>query len=53
MELCTDAHNCRAVTKVVGRFSNRMGMSFDDSAHKSNNWFDQWLTGKLGTGSRA
>ena len=28
------------------------GTSVDDSARKSNNWLDQWHSGKLGTGSR-
>ena len=27
-------------------------MSFDDGACKSNKWFDQWQSEKLGTGSR-
>ena len=51
MELCIDAHNCTAVTKIVGSFSNRTGTSFDDGALKSNIWFDQWLSDKLDTGS--
>ena len=29
-----------------------MGTSVDDGAHKSNNWLDQWQSGKLGTGNR-
>ena len=33
-------------------FSNRTGMSVNDGARKSNNWLDQWLSGKLCTGSR-
>ena len=33
-------------------FSNRTGASVDDGARKSNNWLDQWLSGKLCTGSR-
>ena len=33
-------------------FSNRTGTSVDDRARKSNNWLDQWLRGKLCTGSR-
>ena len=32
--------------------SNRTGTSVDDSGRKSNNWLDQWHSGKLGTGSR-
>ena len=32
--------------------NNRTGTSVDDGARKSNNWLDQWLSGKLGTGSR-
>ena len=27
-------------------------MSVDNDVHKSNNWLDQWQSGKLGTGSR-
>ena len=30
-------------------FSNRMGTSVDDGACKSNNWLDQWQSGKLAT----
>ena len=37
---------------LIGWFSNRTGTSVDDGARKSNNWLDQWLSGKLGTGSR-
>ena len=33
-------------------FGNRTGTSVDDGARKSNNWLDQWQSGKLGTGSR-
>ena len=29
-----------------------MGTSVDDGARRSNNWLDQWQSGKLGTGSR-
>ena len=29
-----------------------MGTSVDNGARKSNNWLDQWQSGKLGTGSR-
>ena len=38
--------------KTIGRFSNRTGTSFDNGARKSNNWLDQWQSGKLGTRSR-
>ena len=27
-------------------------LSVDDGARKSNNWLDQWQSGKLSTGSR-
>ena len=37
---------------LLGWFSNRTGTSIDDGARKSNNWLDQWHSGKLGTGSR-
>ena len=40
------------LTGLLGWFSNRMEMLVDDSARKSNNWLDQWQSGKLGTGSR-
>ena len=40
------------VTPIIGWFSNRTGTLIDDGALKSNNWLDQWLSGKLGTGSR-
>ena len=33
----------------MGWFSNRTGTSVDDGAHKSNNWLDQWQSGKLRT----
>ena len=36
----------------IGWFSNQTGTSVDDGARKSNNWLDQWLSGKLCTGSR-
>ena len=36
---------------LVGSFS-RTGTSVYDGARKLNNWFDQWQSGKLGTGSR-
>ena len=32
--------------------SNRTGTYVDDCAGKSNNWLDQWQSGKLGTASR-
>ena len=38
---------------TIGRFSNKTGTSVDDGARKSNNWFDQRQSGKLGTGSHA
>ena len=37
---------------IVGWFSKRTGASVDDGARKSNNWLDQWQSGKLSTGSR-
>ena len=37
---------------LLGWFSNRTGTSVDDGVRKSNNWLDQWQSGKLGTGSR-
>ena len=37
---------------ISGWFSNRTGTSVDDDARKSNSWLDQWLNGKLGSGSR-
>ena len=40
------------VKELIGRFSNRTGTSVDNGARKSNNWLDQWQSGKLGTGSR-
>ena len=33
-------------------FSNRTGTSVDVGARKSNNWLDEWQSGKLGTKSR-
>ena len=36
--------------RLLGLFSNRTGMSVDDSMRKSNNWLDKWHSGKLGTG---
>ena len=36
----------------LGRFNKRAGTSVDDCARKSNNWLDQWQSGKLGTGRR-
>ena len=38
--------------RIIGWFSNRTETSVDDGARKSNNWLDQWLSVKLGTGSR-
>ena len=43
-------HGVAALT--LGWFSNRTGTSVDDGVHKSNNWLDQWQSGKLDTGSR-
>ena len=40
------------LTGLLGWFSNRTGTLVDDGAHKSNNWLDQWQSGKLSTGSR-
>ena len=40
------------VNQKIGSFSNRTGTSVDDGASKSNNWLDQWQSGKLSTGSR-
>ena len=37
---------------ALGWFSNRTGTSVDDGARKSNNWLDQWQSGKLSNGSR-
>ena len=39
-----------SLLKFPGWF--RTGTSVDDSARKSNHWLDQWLSDKLGTGSR-
>ena len=38
--------------KTIGWLSKRTGTSIDDGARKSNNWPDQWRSGKLGTRSR-
>ena len=40
------------LTGLLGWFSNRTGTSVDDGTRKSNNWLDQWQSGKLSTGSR-
>ena len=38
---------------IVGWFSNRTGMSFDDGARKSNNWLDQaWPMAEREIGNR-
>ena len=37
---------------IIGWFSNRTGTSVDDGARKSNNWLDQWQSGKSDTESR-
>ena len=37
---------------ILGWFSHRTGTSVDEGSRKSNNWLDQWLCGKLGTGSQ-
>ena len=41
-----------SVNALPKRFCNRTGTSVDDGARKSNNWLDQWQSGKLSTGSR-
>ena len=46
-KLLTDLH----WYDTIGWFSNRVGTSVDDCARKSNNWLDQWQSGKLRTGS--
>ena len=35
----------------IGWFSNKTGMSVDNSTCKSSDWLDQWQSGKLSTGS--
>ena len=42
----------RATHEIIDWFSNRRGTSVDDGALKSDNWLDQWQSGKLSTGSR-
>ena len=42
----------RFCENTVGWFSNRTGTSVDDGVRKSNNWLDQWQSGKFSTGSR-
>ena len=42
----------RVYVEILGWFSNSTGTSVDDGARKSNNWLDQWQSGKLGTRSR-
>ena len=39
-------------SSLLGWFCNRTGTSVNDDARKSNNWLDQWHSGKLSTGSR-
>ena len=39
-----------SLLKLPGWF--RTGTSIDDGARNSKNWLDQWLSDKLGTGSR-
>ena len=41
---------CSTLFDRLSWFSNRTGTSDKDSTHKSNNWLDQWLGSKLGTG---
>ena len=41
-----------AIAFSVTWFSNRTGTSVDNGARKSNNWLDQWQSGKWSTGSR-
>ena len=36
---------------ILGWFSNKMGMAVENGTCKSNNWPDQWQSGKLGTES--
>ena len=36
---------------ILSWFSNKTETSVDDGARKSNNWLDQWQSGKLSTGS--
>ena len=43
---------CSTLFDRLSWFSNRTGTSDKDSTHKSNNWLDQWLGSKLGTGGR-
>ena len=45
-------HSYLSSSVILGWFSNRTGTSVDDGARISNNWLDQWQSGKLGTGSR-
>ena len=39
-------------SSLLGWFCNRTGTSVNDDARKSNNWLDQWHSGKLSTESR-
>ena len=48
----TNCNSSRALWLLVGWFSYRTGTSVDDGVRKSTNWLDQWLSGKVGTGSR-
>ena len=41
------SHEC-----TIDWFSNWTGTSVDNGPRKSNNWLDQWLSGKLDTESR-
>ena len=43
---------CSTLFDRLSWFSNRTGTSDKDSTQKSNNWLDQWLGSKLGTGGR-
>ena len=44
-------HNVLFHKNRLINFSNRTGMSVDNSMHKPNNWLDQLRRGKLGTRS--
>ena len=43
---------CSTLFDRLSWFSDRTGTSDKDSTQKSNNWLDQWLGSKLGTGGR-
>ena len=52
METDKDEAGKVGVLPIMAWFSKRKEISVEDSARKSNNWLDQWQSGKLGTGSR-